>query len=150
MGRGHLSYTRLSSVLEFFSSLGKKKIYIYLRTVVLFSFPNQVHLDTEMNIDTKSLADFLRHIADAIEGYDPAPAAGGSSYKPPSDQKSKEVKLADLQEVAKEIITSGRREELRALLTRLGAKSLSSISSDTYPTTLVALHQILATDDGPQ
>lgn len=105
-----------------------------------------------MNLDQKTLADFLRHIADAIDKYQPRaePSTPAPVAPAPVEPKPKEIKLADLQALAKEIIITGRRDELKAYLDLAGVKGLSSISSDLYPSVQIALNQILATDDGPQ
>jgi hypothetical protein len=113
-----------------------------------------------MNLDPKALADFLRHIASAIDAYQPPVGytdlnklrqdVGLEPPSPTAAPKPKEIKLADLQALAKEIIITGRRDELKAYLDLAGVKGLSSISSDLYPSVQTALNQILATDDGPQ
>jgi hypothetical protein len=104
-----------------------------------------------MNLDPKALADFLRHIASAIDAYQPPTEPSASApVAPAAVPKPKEIKLADLQALAKEIIVTGRRGELKAYLDLAGVKGLSSISPDLYPTVQTYLNQILATDDGPQ
>jgi hypothetical protein len=104
-----------------------------------------------MNLDHKALADFLRHIADSIDRYQPRAEPSTPASAPAlTEPKPKEIKLADLQALAKEIIIAGRRDELKAYLDLAGVKGLSSISSDLYPSVQIALNQILATDDGPQ
>ncbi len=64
----------------------------------------------------------------------PAPVAPASSKSipPPSGAQAAELTLEDLQKMGKSLIQDGRADELKAMLTRHGLKSLSSASKDKY------------------
>lgn len=77
---------------------------------------------------------------------DDVPFPKDEKVEKPKAEKAKEIKLADLQEIAAGLIKDGRRSVFLGILAKHSLKNLSSASKDLYPALWADLHALRSDD----